>query len=78
MTKRDWQIEIALLETLKRLREEHIEAIDALLKTLSSKDSMSQAESEKLEAQIDALESHEKQQFNEAMAKAKAQGLIIH
>jgi hypothetical protein len=39
---------------------------------------MSQAESKKFEAEIDALELHEKQQFNEAMAKARALGLVLH
>jgi len=32
----------------------------------------------KFEAEIDALELHEKQQFNEAMAKARALGLVLH
>jgi hypothetical protein len=77
MSKRVWEIEIALLETLKRLKEEHIEALEALMKTLSSKESMSQAEREKF-AEFNALELHEKQQFNAAMAKAKALGLVLH
>jgi hypothetical protein len=78
MTERLWDIEIMLLETLKQQKEEHIEALEALLKTLSSRDRMSQAEREKFEANIDALELREKQQFNAAMAKAKGRGLVLH
>jgi hypothetical protein len=78
MTKRVWEIEKAFVKTLQRFTEEHIQAIDALLKTLSSKGSMSQAECEKFEAEFDALELHLEQQFNAARAKAKARGLVIH
>jgi hypothetical protein len=78
MTEREWEIGIELLETWKQLKEEHAEALEALRKTISSRDSMSQAEREKFEAEIDALELHEKQQFNAAMAKAKGRGLVLH
>jgi DNA-binding PadR family transcriptional regulator len=77
MTERD-EIGLQLLVTWKQLTEEHAKALEALLKALSSRDSMSQAEREKFEAEIDALDLHEKQQFNAAMAKAKALGLMVH
>jgi hypothetical protein len=72
------QLVVKVFKALMQQEEEHIEALKALLKTLSSRDSMSQAESEKFEAEIEALELHEKQQFNAVMAKAKAQGLVLH
>ncbi len=72
------KLAVMLLEALRQQKEEHIEGLNALLKSVSSRDSMGQVESAKLEAEIDALESYEKQRFNEAMAKAKAQGLILH
>jgi hypothetical protein len=78
MTNREWDIGLELLETWKQQKEEHIEALKALLKTFRSRDSWSQAERERFEAEIEALELHEKQQFNAAMAKAKARGLVLH
>ena len=72
------KLAVMLLKTLIQRQEEHLDALNALLKTVSSKDSMSQEESEKFKAEIDALESLEKQQFNEAMATAKALGLVLH
>jgi hypothetical protein len=74
MNKRQWEIESALLETLKQQVEEQLEARKALLSAVETS-SMSQAE---LEKYLDALELHEKQQFNAAMAEAKAQGLLLH
>jgi hypothetical protein len=78
MTKRERDIGLELLETWKQQIKEHKEALDALGKTFSSKDIISEAECEKFEAELDALELREKQQFNAAMAKAKARGLVLH
>lgn len=78
MTKRERDIGLELLETWKQQMKEHVEALKALRKTFNSKDSMSEAECEKFQAAFDALELHEKQQFNAAMAKAKARGLVLH
>ena len=72
------KLAVMLSKTLIQQTEEHIHALKALLKTLNSMDSMSETEREKFEAKIDALESHEKQQFNQAMAKARALGLVLH
>jgi hypothetical protein len=78
VTNEEWEIVLELLETWKQQKKEHIEALDALLKTLGSRDSMSQAKREKFEAKIDALKLDEERQFNAAMAKAKTRGLVLH
>jgi hypothetical protein len=76
MTKRAWEIERELLKTWMQHAEEHLEALKALSSVVENCSNESEAIA--LGKYLDALELREKQQFNEAMAKAKARGLVIH
>jgi len=75
---RQAKLEIILLRTMIRKHREHAEICETLVRLLGGRNSMSQAESEKFEGFLDVLKLLETQQFNEAMAKAKARGLVIH
>ena len=67
-----------LLRTMIRRQREHVEICKTVVRLLEGRDSMSQAEREKFEGFFDVLKLLETQQFNEAMAKAKARGLVLH
>jgi hypothetical protein len=75
---RQAKLELTLLRTMIRQEREHAEICKTVMRLLDGRDSMSQAESEKFEGFLDVLKLLETQQFNEAMAKAKARGLVIH
>jgi hypothetical protein len=75
---RQTRLELTLLRTIIRQEREHAEICKAVVRLLDGRDGMSQAESEKFDVFLDVLKLLETQQFNEAMAKVKAQGLVIH
>jgi len=75
---RQAKLGLILLRTMIRRQREHVEICKTVVRLLEGRDSMSQVESEKFEGFLDVLKLLETQQFNEAMAKAKAQGLVLH
>jgi hypothetical protein len=76
MNKREWEIELGLLETLRQQKEEQLEILEALIGVAGN--CSNEREAIALGKCLDALELYEKQQFNAAMAKAKARGLVLH